>query len=98
MFKTLRNEIQVVFERDPAARSVLEVIFCYPGFHAVIHHRIAHFFYRHSCFFIARFISHISRFMTGIEIHLLQTTGSLKSLISKLFIFYILNRSSLTYT
>jgi serine O-acetyltransferase len=69
MFKTLRNEIQVVFERDPAARSVLEVIFCYPGFHAVIHHRIAHFFYRHSCFFIARFISHISRFMTGIEIH-----------------------------
>jgi serine acetyltransferase len=49
MFKTLRNEIQVVFERDPAARSVLEVIFCYPGFHAVIHHRIAHFFYRHSC-------------------------------------------------
>lgn len=69
MFKTLKNEIQVVFERDPAARSVLEVIFCYPGFHAVIHHRMAHFFYRHGCFFIARFISHISRFLTGIEIH-----------------------------
>lgn len=69
MFSILKNEINVVFERDPAARSVLEVIFCYPGFHAVIHHRIAHFFYGKSWFFWARFISHISRFLTGIEIH-----------------------------
>lgn len=69
IFKTLREEIQVVFDRDPAAKSVLEVIFCYPGFHAVINHRIAHFFYKKKFYFIARLISHISRFLTGIEIH-----------------------------
>lgn len=69
MFKTLKEEIQVVFERDPAARSVWEVIFCYPGFHAIINHRIAHWFYMHRMFFIARLISHLSRFFTGIEIH-----------------------------
>lgn len=69
MFATLRQEIGVIFQRDPAARSVWEVLFCYPGLHAIIHHRMAHFFYRHRLFFIARLISHISRFMTGIEIH-----------------------------
>lgn len=69
MFSTLKEEIQVVFERDPAARSVLEVILCYPGFHAIINHRIAHWFYKHRLFLIARLISHISRFFTGIEIH-----------------------------
>lgn len=69
MFATLRQEIGVVFQRDPAARSIWEVLFCYPGLHAIIHHRMAHFFYRHRLFFIARLISHISRFMTGIEIH-----------------------------
>lgn len=67
--RTLKRDIQVVFERDPAARSILEVILCYPGFHAVVNHRIAHFFYRHRLFFLARLISHISRFLTGIEIH-----------------------------
>ncbi|MDD2586016.1 MAG: serine O-acetyltransferase [Syntrophomonadaceae bacterium] len=69
MFSRLKKEIKVVFERDPAAKSVLEVIFCYPGFHAIINHRIAHFFYRKKCFFLSRLISHISRFCTGIEIH-----------------------------
>ncbi|MGR6837403.1 serine O-acetyltransferase [Syntrophomonas erecta] len=69
MLAALKREIQVVFERDPAARSVLEVLFCYPGFHAVIHHRAAHFFYRKRLFFLARLISHISRHLTGIEIH-----------------------------
>jgi serine O-acetyltransferase len=69
MFKTLKEEIQVVFERDPAARSVWEIIFCYPGFHAVVNHRIAHWFYRHRMFLVARLISHLSRFFTGIEIH-----------------------------
>ncbi|QGU00754.1 Serine acetyltransferase [Candidatus Syntrophocurvum alkaliphilum] len=69
MFSTLRREIDVIFERDPAVRSIWEVIFCYPGFHAIIFHRIAHFFYRRNLFFIARFISHINRFLTGIEIH-----------------------------
>ncbi|HCF51345.1 MAG TPA: serine O-acetyltransferase [Syntrophomonas sp.] len=65
----MRQEVKVVFERDPAAKSVLEVLFCYPGFHAIIHHRIAHFFYRHRLFFVARMISHLNRFLTGIEIH-----------------------------
>lgn len=69
MFKTLKEEIQVIFERDPAARSVWEVIFCYPGFRAIINHRMAHFFYRHRLFFPARLISHWNRFFTGIEIH-----------------------------
>ena len=55
--------------RDPAARSKLEVFLLYPGVHATINHRIAHFFYRHNRFFIARLISQWSRFWTGIEIH-----------------------------
>lgn len=69
MFSTLKRELEVVFERDPAARSVVEIIFCYPGFHAIIYHRIAHFFYQKKMYFMARLISHISRFLTGIEIH-----------------------------
>lgn len=69
MFSRIKKEIKVVFERDPAAKSVVEVIFCYPGFHAIMNHRIAHFFYRKKCFFLSRLISHISRFCTGIEIH-----------------------------
>lgn len=69
MFSRLKREIEVVFERDPAARSVFEIIFCYSGFHAVINHRIAHFFFRKKMFFVARFISQLSRFLTGIEIH-----------------------------
>ena len=60
MFKTLRNEIQVVLKRSGGQKCIGSNIL-YPGFHAGIHHRIAIFFYRHSCFFIARFISHISR-------------------------------------
>ena len=68
-FSTLKRDIEVVFERDPAAKSVLEVILCYPGFHAIVMHRIAHFFYRRRLFLIARLISHVSRFLTGIEIH-----------------------------
>lgn len=69
MFATLRADIRAVFERDPAARSLIEVLFCYPGLHALEMHRIAHWFYRHRLFFIARLISHISRFLTGVEIH-----------------------------
>lgn len=55
--------------RDPAARSKLEVFLLYPGVHAIFNHRIAHFFYEHNCFFLARFVSQWSRFWTGIEIH-----------------------------
>ncbi|MDD3268073.1 MAG: serine O-acetyltransferase [Syntrophomonadaceae bacterium] len=69
MFATIRREIEVIFERDPAARSLLEVIICYPGLHAIINHRIAHFLYQRELFFLARLVSHISRFLTGIEIH-----------------------------
>lgn len=69
MFGRLRRDIQAVFERDPAAKSVLEVLLCYPGLHAILIHRVAHFFYRSKLFLIARLISQISRFFTGIEIH-----------------------------
>jgi len=69
LFKTLREDIQTVFTKDPAARSVLEVIFCYPGLHALWFHRAAHFLWHHKLRFPARFLSHIGRFLTGIEIH-----------------------------
>lgn len=69
MFDTFKKEIQVVFERDPAARSVAEIIFLYPGFHAVLNHRLAHWLYQRKRYFSARLVSHISRFLTGIEIH-----------------------------
>ena len=69
MFKRLKEDIEVVFEQDPAARSVLEVVLTYSGLHAIWSHRIAHWFFRRNMKFIARLISQISRFFTGIEIH-----------------------------
>jgi serine O-acetyltransferase len=69
VFETLKKDIQVVFERDPAARSTLEILFCYPGFHAVRFHRIAHWLWKRRMRFLGRLVSHISRFLTGIEIH-----------------------------
>ena len=63
------EDIKAVFERDPAARSILEVLLCYPGLHAIIGHRIAHFLFKHKFFLLARIISQVSRFFTGIEIH-----------------------------
>jgi len=69
LFKTLKEDIQTVFVKDPAARSVPEVIFCYPGLHALWFHRLAHFLWWHKLRFLARFVSHISRFLTVIEIH-----------------------------
>lgn len=69
MFDKIREDIYSVFDRDPAARSVLEIIFCYPGLHAVWFYRIAHWFWSNELFFLGRFTSHIGRFMTGIEIH-----------------------------
>jgi serine O-acetyltransferase len=65
----MREDIQTVFARDPAARSWLEVIFCYPGLHALWFHRPAHFCWHHHLRFLGRLISHLSRFLTGIEIH-----------------------------
>jgi len=65
----IREDIRTVFEKDPAAMSTLEVICCYPGLHAIWMHRIAHFLWDKHFFFLARFLSHISRMLTGIEIH-----------------------------
>jgi len=69
MFRRIKEDIATVFMRDPAARSVVEVFLCYPGLHAIWMHRLAHFLWRKNFKFIARFISHISRLFTGIEIH-----------------------------
>lgn len=69
MFEKLKADIQTVFDEDPAARTVLEIIFCYPGLHAIWSHRIAHFLWEKNMHFLARFLSHISRGLTGIEIH-----------------------------
>lgn len=69
MFKRLKKDINAVLERDPAARNVFEVILCYPGFHAVILHRLAHWLYKKKLKLLARVISQINRFITGIEIH-----------------------------
>ncbi|MBM7582889.1 serine O-acetyltransferase [Caldicoprobacter guelmensis] len=69
MFDRIRKDIQAVLERDPAARNALEVILCYPGFHAILLHRIAHWFYGKGFKLIARLISQFNRFITGIEIH-----------------------------
>jgi len=75
MFKRLQEDIRAVFDRDPAARSIPEVIFCYPGLHAIWFHRISHWLWKQGFFFIARFISHVGRFCTGIEIHPGATIG-----------------------
>ncbi len=69
MWKRIRNDIRVVFARDPAATHFLEVVLCYPGLHAIWWHRLAHFLYRHDWRVAARCVSHWSRFWTGIEIH-----------------------------
>jgi serine O-acetyltransferase len=65
----LKNDINAVFARDPAARSVVEVIFCYPGFHALQFHRVAHWLWNRRLRFLGRLVSQIARFLTGIEIH-----------------------------
>jgi serine O-acetyltransferase len=69
VFDKIRDDIYSVFDRDPAARSVLEIIFCYPGLHAVWFYRIAHWFWTRELYFLGRFTSHMGRFLTGIEIH-----------------------------
>jgi serine O-acetyltransferase len=65
----LGEEINNIFDKDPAARSKLEVLLCYPGLHALMFHKVAHCFYKWRFYTTARFISHISRVLTGIEIH-----------------------------
>jgi len=75
MFARIREDIACTFERDPAARSTWEVITCYPGFHALLIHRIAHRLWRLRLRWLARLVSHASRFLTGIEIHPGATIG-----------------------
>lgn len=69
MFETFKADMRAVKERDPACRSSFDVIFSYPGFHAVALHRISHRLWKARLFFLARFLSHIARLLTGIEIH-----------------------------
>jgi serine O-acetyltransferase len=69
MFADVRRDIRAVRERDPAARSTLEILLCYPGVHALAFHRLAHAMWRRGWTIPARFLSHVSRFVTGIEIH-----------------------------
>ena len=69
MFDAIRRDVRVVRERDPAARSTVEVLLCYPGVHALMFHRLAHWLWTTGWLTAARFVSHLSRFLTGIEIH-----------------------------
>ncbi|MBD2254337.1 serine O-acetyltransferase [Nostoc parmelioides] len=75
MLSILRADFRIIFERDPAARNLLEVLFCYPGLQALLFHRVANWLYRLGLPFIPRLISHIARFLTGIEIHPGATIG-----------------------
>lgn len=75
MFTRLRKDIQAIFERDPAAKSVVEVILCYPGLHAIWLHRISHWLFKRNFVVLPRLISQFARFLTGIEIHPGATIG-----------------------
>ena len=75
MFKTLRRDIQSIFDRDPAARSTLEILLCYPGLHAVWGHRVSHWLWTHGRKLLARWVSQTVRGFTGIEIHPGATIG-----------------------
>ena len=69
LFGILREDMRTVFAEDPAARNALEVLFCYPGLHALWNHRIAHYLWSHRLRLVGRLLSHANRFVTGIEIH-----------------------------
>jgi serine O-acetyltransferase len=75
MFDTIREDIQVVFDRDPAARSTLETLLACPGLHAILFHRVNHWLWKHHWFLLARLGSHVARFLTGVEIHPGATIG-----------------------
>ncbi|MDC6165949.1 serine O-acetyltransferase [Paucibacter sp. XJ19-41] len=75
MFQRLREDIACILERDPAARSAWEALTCYPGLHALVLHRRAHWCWTHGLKWLGRFISHCGRFLTGIEIHPGATIG-----------------------
>ena len=75
MLKQIREDIHAVFDRDPAAKNTIEVVLCYPGLHAIWAHRISHYLYERQYFVLARLVSHVARFLTGIEIHPGATIG-----------------------
>ncbi len=75
MFRTVKEQIATIFREDPAAKSVIEILLCYPGFHAVLLHRLAHRLYKAKVPLLPRVMSQISRFFTGIEIHPGATIG-----------------------
>lgn len=75
MFSRIREDIQTVFAKDPAARSTLEVLLCYPGMHAIWYHRVSHWFWTHGFKLTGRMVSHLGRRRTGIEIHPGATIG-----------------------
>ncbi|MDB5751534.1 MAG: cysE [Ramlibacter sp.] len=76
MFSRLRSDIQCILDRDPAARSTWEVLTCYPGLHALVLHRLSHWLWRRELRWLGRFVSQISRWLTGIEIHPGATLGN----------------------
>jgi serine O-acetyltransferase len=75
MFRAIKEQFETIFREDPAAKSVIEIFFCYPGFHAILAHRLAHTLYSCKIPLLPRVISQISRFLTGIEIHPGATIG-----------------------
>jgi serine O-acetyltransferase len=75
MFRRIREDIASIFERDPAARNAWEVLTCYPGVHAIVVHRFAHWLWEHRVRWLGRFVSHLGRFLTGVEIHPGATLG-----------------------
>src|ERR1700683_4172452 len=75
MFAVIREQFDTIFREDPAAKSKLEIVLCYPGFHAILMHRMAHRLYQANISLLPRFISQVSRFLTGIEIHPGATIG-----------------------
>lgn len=75
MFDTLKSEIKAIKDKDPAARSTLEILLCYPGFYALLMHRVSHYLWNHSFKLLARMNSNLARFLTGIEIHPGATFG-----------------------
>ncbi|MDR3590111.1 MAG: serine O-acetyltransferase [Negativicutes bacterium] len=75
MFDRLKRDVRVVFERDPAAKSVLEVVFCYPGLHVIWFYRLAHWLFQRGWVLLPRLISNLARLLTGIEIHPGATIG-----------------------
>lgn len=75
MFRSIREDLRSIQKRDPAARSSLEVFFLYSGFHAILYYHVSHWFYQHRRFGLARWVSQLGRFFTGIEIHPGATIG-----------------------